>query len=843
MGVEHPSPFENRWRSRWIWFERPAIRLATLTRPERAVEGDRVGLFRRRFELSSVPATAPCRIWTDGRHVVRVNGAEVARGPVRANPRRAHYDAFDLAPHLRVGANVVTITAVHFEQQTSWWTPVPPSYTLGAGSLAVEAWLGDGMLVGADGSGPDGDDAGWLVGDAAWRTLPGDAWTPLPMPGDVACLPLESFDARALPAGWEDADFDDAGWAPAVEILPVHTGTHGDPHPPSEPFGLLLPPVRSGAGAGPPVRHDATLVARLPLPAVVAADGVTVSDDEHTELDPVDQVLADEQRAGFLAGAEHGSDQFRDLPSPTAGEILRFDLGHVAAGTVVLDFDGAAPGTVVDLAAADQVDGHGRLGPIGQHSGLRYVCRGGGAERFESLDVIGARHLHLSVRPPADGPGAAPTVAVAILERLRPRPEGAAFACSDPALEHIHAIGLRTVDLCAHDAYVDCPTREQRAWTGDSVVHQMVDFAANPDWSLARWHPVLAASPRSDGLVPMTAAADFTYEDRTILPDWSLHWVRSVHNLWRSTGDRATVAELLPVAERTLRWFEPYQGADGLLDGVTGWTLIDWASLYSSGRSSALNALWARALEDLAALADWVGNAATADWARARYGEVAAAFDAFWDDDRGVYVDHVVDGEQAPVAAQHGGAAALAAGIVPAGRAERVLTRLTDRSRLLRHSWVMDTATIERGNDGGAYLAFGYPEPDWDVHEQMVECEPFFRYVLHDGIARAGRTDLIAGLCRDWQVFVDAGETSWPENWNGGTRCHGWSSTPTRDLIVHVLGITPAEPGYDAVRVAPALGGLDWARATVPTPHGFVTVEAHADGTVEVDSPVPVVRG
>lgn len=49
--------------------------------------------------------------------------------------------------------------------------------------------------------------------------------------------------------------------------------------------------------------------------------------------------------------------------------------------------------------------------------------------------------------------------------------------------------------------------------------------------------------------------------------------------------------------------------------------------------------------------------------------------------------------------------------------------------------------------------------------------------------------------------------------------------------------------GCMPVRVAPALGDLAWARATVPTPHGFVTVEAHADGTVNVDSPVPVVRG
>jgi hypothetical protein len=250
--------------------------------------------------------------------------------------------------------------------------------------------------------------------------------------------------------------------------------------------------------------------------------------------------------------------------------------------------------------------------------------------------------------------------------------------------------------------------------------------------------------------------------------------------------------------------------------------------------------LWARALEDLADMADWLGNAGTAAWARSRRDAVRAAFDVFWDDERGVYVDHLVDGMQQPAAAQHGGAAALAAGLVPAERLERVVQRLTDRDRLLRHSWVMDTVTAEGGSTGFIHMVMGYPEPEWDAHGQMVEAEPFFRYVLHDGLARAGRADLVAELCRDWQVFVDAGETTWPECWKGGTRCHGWSSTPTRDLIVHTLGITPAEPGYASVRVAPQLGGLEWARATVPTPHGPITVEARSDGTVRIDSPVPV---
>lgn len=766
----------------------------------RAVDGDKVGLFRRRFEMTDPSAPAPCRIWSDGRHLLTVNGAEVARGPVRSDPRRPHYDVVDLAPHLHVGANVLAVTARHFAAATSWWAPAPPTYTLGAGSLVVEALV-------------EGE---WIVSDASWRCRPGEAWTAVATPGDVACLPIESFDAGAHPHGWELPGFDDTGWVPATEIQPVDVGTSSNPHPPSEPFGLLRPPVRAHPGAGPALRQDAVLTGRR------TASGAEAG------ADPVRQVLDDEQ---LSAGAGAGADTI---------ELHTFDLGQVAAGTVELDVTNATPGTVVDLAAAEHVDGDGRLAPLGQHSGLRYRCAGSGRERFESLDVVGTRYVHASVRSPDGAPG--PDLDLGVLERLRPRPDGAAFACSDPELERIFEVGLRTVDLCAHDAYVDCPTREQRAWTGDSVVHQMVDLVTNPDWSLPRWHPQLAATTRADGMPPMAVASDFAADDRTIVPDWSLHWVRSVHNLWRYTGDRELIDELLPVVERALRWFEPYLGEDGLLDRVTGWVLLDWASVYSSGRSSTLNALWARGLEEVAEMAEWVGNAGTASWARDRREGVRAAFDRFWDEGRGVYVDHVVDGEARREAAQHPGAAALAAGLVPTDRLGTVIDALTDRGRLIRHSWVMDTVTVDGGSTGHLHLATGYPEPEWDVEREMVEAEPFFRYVLHDGLARAGRADLIAGLCRDWAVFLDAGETTWPECWTGGTRCHGWSSTPTRDLIVHTLGITPAEPGYATVRVAPALGGLDWARATVPTPHGPVTVEARADGTVDVDSPVPVAR-
>ncbi|MFM8303946.1 MAG: alpha-L-rhamnosidase N-terminal domain-containing protein, partial [Actinomycetota bacterium] len=591
MCFEHPTPFATRWRARWIWHGRPAIGLDGASTPVLPEPRDTVVLLRRVLTLGAVPAHAPARCWADGRYALRVNGMEVARGPVRSDAHQPRYDVVDLAPHLVAGENVIGVVARHYGRATSWWVPARPTYSLGAGGVVFEALV-------------DGE---WVVSDRSWASHAGTAWTPVSGADSAGALPLESFDARAHPWGWDRPGFAADDWRPAFEITPFHSGAHGDPHPPSEPFGVLRPPVRRAFPGG--ARHDA--VATAPT----ARRGAPASDD------PVAQALADE-----------ATEAVADGPVQTVG----FDLGRIVCGTVGLEVRDAEPGTEIAVAAAEHVDADGRLAPLGQHAGFRFVTAGGPVERFTTFDLVGTRYLHASVRSP--DPGRIPALAIAVQEQLRPRPAGASFACSDPVLERIHEIGLRTVDLCALDAYVDCPTREQRAWTGDSVVHQMVDLVANPDWSMARWHPQLAATPRPDGMLPMAAACDFAGDHHMFVPDWALHWVRSLHNLYRYTGDRELVAELLPVAEHTLRWFEPFLDADGLLDRVSGWVLLDWGSVYSEGSSSTLNALFARALEDLAEIAEWLGNAATARWARARRSAVAGAFDRFWDERRGVYV-------------------------------------------------------------------------------------------------------------------------------------------------------------------------------------------------------------
>lgn len=74
---------------------------------------------------------------------------------------------------------------------------------------------------------------------------------------------------------------------------------------------------------------------------------------------------------------------------------------------------------------------------------------------------------------------------------------GGQLTCSDAELIVIFQAGVRTVQLCSnHDALIDCPTREQRSWVGDAVVHQMVHLAANLNWRLAWHYLTVTNSPR-----------------------------------------------------------------------------------------------------------------------------------------------------------------------------------------------------------------------------------------------------------------------------------------------------------------------------------------------------------
>jgi len=705
---------------------------------------------RKTLALDAVPERMPARICAESRYVLWVNGVEIARGPVRVNPRRRTYDVVDLASHLGAGPNVLAVLGCFYARPNAWWMPVTyATNQVAAGGVVLEGRLDDE----------------WFITDSSWKVLPVEGWTAGP-PSGIGARADEIYDLRALPEHWTTAEFDDSHWRDAVELRAAGFGEAGHPAPPTYPTG----PVRQRPIAWPAV-------------------------DEHA-----------------LTRADDGT----------------FDAGEVVAGTIVLDVEGPA-GAELRVATAEFPNEPG---------GGFSVTLDGSRRTIETFDPYGLRTLTVDA---ADGVS---VHRVAARERLYPVVGDATFECSDDTLNQIWAVGRRTVSLCSFDAYLDCPTREQRAWTGDMVVHQMVDLTTNADWRLATWAVELAASPRADGMLPMAVAGDIEHGDWTVIPDWALHWVHALWNVHRYTGDRELVARLLPVAEGVVQWFEPFCDEEGCPVDVIGWVIIDWSAVPTGGVCAALCGLWGRALLELAEMAAWLGDAGREARARRLHERLAAGFERLWDPDRERYADVMTAGTRGATASQHGQAAAIVGGLAPRDRHARLVEVLTDEAALVHVAWSAPGTESVPGSDvpvGGAYLATGQAEPWWDVDRQVVRAQPFFRYVVHDALAAAGRVDLIAGQCREWSILLERCATSWSETWYGGTVSHGWCSTPTRDLMTRVLGLEPHEPGFAMARIEPALGGLEWARGRVPSPAGSIAVDARPS-RLEVDSPIPFVH-
>jgi hypothetical protein len=237
-------------------------------------------------------------------------------------------------------------------------------------------------------------------------------------------------------------------------------------------------------------------------------------------------------------------------------------------------------------------------------------------------------------------------------------------------------------------------------------------------------------------------------------------------------------------------------------------------------------------------MAAWLEERGSQRLAERLYERAKAGFEVFWDEARGSYVDHLVAGKQRPEMSQLAGALAIVSGLAPESRWSRIVGVITDPERLVVRSWT--GAEGDYSEEKMAKQFQGVYETDWDAEREIVLAEPFMSYVVHDAVALAGEADRLPGLYRRWSEFLKDGYDTIGECWGWGTHVHGWSCTPTRDMIFHTLGVTPAEPGYTAVRVAPRLGPLSWARGKVPSPHGLISVEASRE-RLTIDSPVPIV--
>jgi alpha-L-rhamnosidase len=382
----------------------------------------------------------------------------------------------------------------------------------------------------------------------------------------------------------------------------------------------------------------------------------------------------------------------------------------------------------------------------------------------------------------------------------------ARFSSDDTELGRIWETGWRTAQLCAHETYMDTPYWEQLQYIGDTRIQALISYGVTGDDRLARQAMMAYRdSLLSEGLTQSRYPSSLTQ----VIPPFSLLWVGMLHDFWWYRDDPAFVKLLLPGTRGVLDWFAARQRADGLLGYIEWWPFVDWSPpLYvggvppqeADGGSSALTLQFVEALRYAAELEDRFGEKERATLYREQATRAAEGLLRLnWDESVGLLADTPLKKSFS----QQANSLAVWLDVVPKEKQQAVMSKV-----------------------------LGAPSGAPGSATSMSEASYYFRFYVARAMVHAGLGDEYISQLEPWRKMLRLGLSTWAET-PEPTRSdsHAWSAHPTFDLLALVAGIEPASQGFHSVRIAPHLGQLQRAAATMPTPKGLVEVRYTREGS------------
>lgn len=794
------TPFTQR--ASWIW---SAEATHAAPAPDAATPSHyQVRLFRRTFEVADAKtARLEVHVSGDSRYLFFCNGELVGRGPAKGDVNHHFYESLDLTPRLRPGRNVLAALVLDMSRVAHRPTQLgaPCSVMTYAGGFVL-----DGVVWGA-GEGGAGAAAEDVSTDASWKVAVDTAHR---FQNEATTFEgyqgyFEHRVSRLIPSGWTAVEFDDARWPAATVLYKAELLVNR--RDPTSPYGLVprMIPALEERALGAPFK-EVFLPGGRDAPAdwsKLVEGGTALTVPPHTTV----EVMVDvgELTTGFPQVVTTGGAGSTVLL--TYAEALRLPWGTPGAKLL------GRQQPLANLAShfADESTGwtFDRRGKISgwrdrwEPAGNAGATPAGTGEIFEPLHWRAFRYIGIAVTT-----GDAPLEIRALGYRFTAYPYhvAAEFACSDVRLERIWRAALRTMRLCSHETFEDCPYYEQMQYAGDTMITSKLAMLTTGDCRLTKqalYH--FDWSRLSDGLTQ----SRFPSRLVQIIPSWSLHWITCARDYVACSGDVAVLRDLLPGFRAVLDWFRRHGEADGLPAKLPYWNITDWCPWWprgvvpgsATGPTCIIAAQYIVALDETAGLCRLIGREREA-------AELAAEADAlrvslharFWSEAEGLYFDR----PGGPEISQYGNAWAVVCGA--AGARER------------------------------AILLKRFP------HDEKLAPGSFFWW--HTGfraLADCGGYDRMPEFLGPWHESVEAGlDTFVEENSYWRSLCHAWSAHPAIEFLTRVLGVTPTAPGFGAIAVEPRLCGLTRASGKVCTPRGPVTVAWRREGGqffLEIEAP------
>ena len=745
------------WRASWV------------THPTAPLREPIVQHFRRLLTLGAVPTSYPVRVSADNRFVLYVNGQRVGDGPARGDLDHWRYERFDLAPLLRAGKNLITVTVWN-------WGILAPAAQISDRT----AFLLESEAAGADGIGtPDG----WQVEiENGHRALDRSS---VDLKTYFASGPGEEIDAALYDWDWQSDENSGSQWVAVATpmrdsifggVSKAHSAdTTGDNFWGMVPDGL--PHMEYAAtSAGETVRVD--LSSPQAVPGEPGQMAVTVK-TRSSELQafPSSPVT--------VPAGSHVHIQLDRKTLTTAYPILTVSGGKGAK--IWLTYSEALYDKQMHKGDRDEV------GDRKAH-GLKdcFLPDGGTHRVFEPLWWRTWRYLDLDIET-----GAEPLTLDSLTAAFTAYPfeERAKFESDDQDLKKIWEISWRTARLDAHETYMDTPYYEQLQYVGDTRIQALISYTVAGDDRLARQ----ALEAFDDSRFPdgITRSRYPSSLPQTI-PTFSLLWVGMVRDYWMYRPDAEPARASMPGTRTVMDWFARYEQPDGLLKRLPWWSFVDWVSsgeipTYDANGESCVTTLeYLGALEDATALEKGLGEPLRAARYQGRAAHVRSGlYGKCWNAERGL----LADTPEMKGYSQQANILGVLYDVIPKEKQQAVLRKML---------------AVEPGTTPDGVLSASY----------------YFRFYLARALEHAGLADEYLGSIDPWRKLLALHFSTWPEV-AGDTRSdsHAWTSHPIYDLLTLVAGIEPASPGFATVRIAPHMGALPSLKATYPHSEGEIQVE------------------
>lgn len=368
--------------------------------------------------------------------------------------------------------------------------------------------------------------------------------------------------------------------------------------------------------------------------------------------------------------------------------------------------------------------------------------------------------------------------------------------------EKLIEISKRTLFLCMHETFTDCPYYEQLQYLMDTYLQTVFSSRISPDCRLIKKAiNDFALSQRTDGML----LSRYPSNTPQIIPGFALMYPFMVKDYVKISGDTDTAKKYIPVIERLFYLFSNHKDENGMIKRFPNWNFIDWSEGYTRGvpntdegeSYSALSLLYAASLKAGADICRMIGRFDEAEEFTAEAEKINETVTSLcYDEEKGMYASS----PSKKYFAQHENIWAVLSGAAK-GKEKDVLYNSKDLEN--------------RATFGFAYF--------------------YFR-----ALEKAGLYEKRDVLFKEFRNFVSLDCSTVPEAPNDKrSECHAWGSVAIFEFSAMDLGIRDIDTVKKEVLIKPYIFDREGAEGSVMTPCGEINVHwEKKDGfKIKVTSP------